>query len=52
MHSPISALKTAAREAEAGTLLPLVERLFNLPDKKTAESDLESERNTLKVSRS
>jgi len=42
MHSPISVLKTAAREADADTLLPLVERLFHFPDKETVESDLES----------
>src|SRR5439155_12705312 len=30
MHTPISTLKTAAREAEATTLIDLVRRLFNL----------------------
>jgi glutamyl-tRNA reductase len=38
MHSPISALKSAAREAEAGALLPLVERLFNISDGGTLPS--------------
>jgi len=34
MHTPISTLKTAAREAEATTLIDLVRRLFNLQEKK------------------
>jgi glutamyl-tRNA reductase len=40
MHTPITTLKTAAREAEATTLIDVVRRLFNLPekDKKTAKS--------------
>jgi glutamyl-tRNA reductase len=33
MHTPITTLKTAAREAEATTLIDVVRRLFNLPDK-------------------
>ena len=36
MHTPISTLKTAARDAEATTVIDLVRRLFNLQDKKTA----------------
>jgi glutamyl-tRNA reductase len=32
MHYPISALKNAARDSGAGALLPVVERLFNIPD--------------------
>jgi len=33
MHTPISTLKTAAREAEATTLVDVVRRLFNLQEK-------------------
>ncbi|HEX3320831.1 MAG TPA: glutamyl-tRNA reductase [Terriglobales bacterium] len=36
MHTPISALKTAAREPEATTVVDLVRRLFNLQEKKAA----------------
>jgi glutamyl-tRNA reductase len=36
MHTPISTLKTAARDPEATTVIDLVRRLFNLRDK-TAE---------------
>jgi glutamyl-tRNA reductase len=42
MHTPISTLKTAARESEATTVVELVRRLFNLrekeKDKKAAQS--------------
>lgn len=45
MHTPISTLKTAARESEATTVIDVVRRLFNLHDsasnkdeKKTAKS--------------
>jgi glutamyl-tRNA reductase len=34
MHTPISTLKSAARESEATTVVDLVRRLFNLQDKK------------------
>jgi glutamyl-tRNA reductase len=34
MHTPISTLKTAARESEATTVIDLVRRLFNLQEKK------------------
>ena len=34
MHTPISTLKTAARESEATTVVDLVRRLFNLQEKK------------------
>jgi len=34
MHTPISALKTAARDSEATTIVELVRRLFNLQEKK------------------
>jgi glutamyl-tRNA reductase len=38
MHTPISTLKTAAREAEATTIIDLIRRLFNLQDKKAAKT--------------
>jgi glutamyl-tRNA reductase len=38
MHTPISTLKTAARESEATTVVDIVRRLFNLQDKKAAKS--------------
>jgi glutamyl-tRNA reductase len=38
MHTPISALKTAAREDEATTVVDIVRRLFNLQDRKAAKS--------------
>jgi len=33
MHTPITTLKTAAREAEATTVIDVVRRLFNLHEK-------------------
>lgn len=36
MHTPISTLKTAARDPESTTVVELVRRLFNLQDKHTA----------------
>jgi glutamyl-tRNA reductase len=39
MHTPISTLKTAARESEATTVIDLVRRLFNLHEKKAAGGD-------------
>ncbi len=42
MHTPISTLKTAARESEATTVVDLVRRLFNLQEKNAAKSDGES----------
>ncbi len=38
MHTPISTLKTAARESEATTVVELVRRLFNLQEKKAAKA--------------
>ena len=35
MHTPISALKTAARDQESATIVELVRRLFNLEDEQT-----------------
>ena len=42
MHTPVTTLKTAAREAEATTLVDIVRRLFNLQEKKAAKSGGES----------
>ena len=40
MHTPITTLKTAARESpEATTVIDLVRKLFGLRDAKTAASD-------------
>src|SRR6267154_478244 len=39
MHTPITTLKTAARDAEATTVIDVVRRLFNLRDKKTESSE-------------
>lgn len=38
MHTPISTLKTAARESEATTIVEVVRRLFNLESKKATKS--------------
>jgi len=38
MHTPISTLKSAAREAEATTVIDLVRRLFNLQERRAAKS--------------
>ena len=38
MHTPISTLKSAARDAEATTVIDLVRRLFNLQERRTAKS--------------
>jgi glutamyl-tRNA reductase len=50
MHSPISALKTAARDEEVGTLLPVVERLFDIAETKAADSVAGAIQNVLNVS--
>lgn len=42
MHTPISTLKTAARDPEATTVIDLVRRLFNLRDKNTEPSEAKS----------
>jgi glutamyl-tRNA reductase len=39
MHTPISTLKTAARESEATTIVDIVRRLFNLEGKSSGKSD-------------
>ena len=38
MHTPISTLKTAARESEATTVVDLVRRLFNLQDRSRSQA--------------
>ncbi len=38
MHTPVSTLKTAARESESTTVVDLVRRLFNLQEKKNVTS--------------
>jgi hypothetical protein len=38
MHTPITTLKTAAREAEATTVIDVVRRLFNLHEKDATAS--------------
>jgi glutamyl-tRNA reductase len=45
MHTPISTLKTAAREPEATTVIDLVRRLFNLQEKRAAKSGGSGESN-------
>jgi len=39
MHTPISTLKTAARESEATTVIDIVRKLFNLQEKKVRGGD-------------
>jgi hypothetical protein len=39
MHTPITTLKTAAKESEATTVVDVVRRLFNLHDKETPSPD-------------
>jgi glutamyl-tRNA reductase len=49
MHTPITTLKTAAREAEATTVIELVRRLFNLREKeKASEAADRNQRDELK----
>ena len=38
MHTPISTLKSAARDSEATTVIDLVRRLFNLQEKRAAKT--------------
>jgi glutamyl-tRNA reductase len=42
MHTPISTLKTAARESEATTVIDLVRRLFNLQERKDKAAHVNS----------
>jgi len=41
MHTPISTLKTAARESESTTVVELVRRLFNLEEGESPEQEKE-----------
>jgi glutamyl-tRNA reductase len=43
MHTPVTTLKTAAREAEATTLVEVVRRLFNLREKDSSARDRKNE---------
>src|SRR6201987_1549057 len=45
MHTPISTLKTAARESEATTVVDIVRRLFNLRDKEKESSPSTDKKN-------
>jgi len=42
MHTPVTTLKSAARDAEATTVVEIVRRIFNLQEKKAARSGGES----------
>jgi glutamyl-tRNA reductase len=44
MHTPISTLKSAAREAEATTVIDLVRRLFNLQEKRLVKTPADGDR--------
>ena len=46
MHTPISTLKTAARDPESTTVVELVRRLFNLQDKEKQAAASKSSRNS------
>jgi hypothetical protein len=49
MHTPITTLKTAAREAEATTVIEVVRRLFNLREKeKESEAADRNQRDQVK----
>jgi glutamyl-tRNA reductase len=43
MHTPITTLKTAAKESEATTVVDVVRRLFNLHDKEATPADKKNE---------
>jgi len=43
MHTPITTLKTAAKESEATTVVDVVRRLFNLRDKDAPAADKKNE---------
>jgi glutamyl-tRNA reductase len=43
MHTPITTLKTAAKESEATTVVDVVRRLFNLHDKDSTPPDKKNE---------
>ncbi|MEP6643669.1 MAG: glutamyl-tRNA reductase [Acidobacteriaceae bacterium] len=43
MHTPIRALKTAAKDAESTTLIDVFRRIFNLEERKISQTDEHSE---------
>jgi glutamyl-tRNA reductase len=43
MHTPIRALKTAAKDSEATTLIDVFRRIFNLQERKLSRPDEDSE---------
>jgi glutamyl-tRNA reductase len=43
MHTPITTLKSAAKESEATTIVDVVRRLFNLHDKEAVSGDKKNE---------
>jgi glutamyl-tRNA reductase len=43
MHTPISTLKSAARDPEATTVIDLVRRLFNLQERRTKSGSGEND---------
>jgi glutamyl-tRNA reductase len=45
MHTPISTLKTAARDSEATTVVDVVRRLFNLQEKKKPANEKNKDKN-------
>jgi glutamyl-tRNA reductase len=48
MHTPVTTLKTAAREAEATTLIDVVRRLFNLHEKEKSPASQPNRENSTK----
>jgi glutamyl-tRNA reductase len=52
MHTPISTLKTAARDPESTTVIDLVRRLFNLRDNPHDNLDDEEEEKDAAASKS
>ena len=50
LHTPISALKTAARDPQATTLIELVRKLFNLQEESQARATAASKSETGKRS--
>jgi len=46
MHTPIVALKTAAKSPEAETVVHLIRRMFNLPEQASDEDEEAKARTT------
>jgi glutamyl-tRNA reductase len=51
MHTPITTLKTAAKESEATTVVDVVRRLFNLRDKEKEASPATDKKNEVETRR-